>query len=96
VSDYNPITEEQAQAMSTEEFEHVREVRPWDLILPGTPRAKKDIAFGRYEMCKECDRFNPHFKTCMECGCFMKAKTHLAEAHCPLGKWGPVGEWGQA
>lgn len=41
----------------------------------------------RLEICKECPRlFAPTF-TCKECGCFMKVKTQLKNAKCPLGKW---------
>lgn len=41
----------------------------------------------RLAICSECDRlFKPTF-TCKECGCFMKVKTGLKIAKCPLGKW---------
>ena len=50
----------------------------------------KEIRLARIDQCAACDRlFRPTF-TCKECGCFMKVKTRLAGASCPLGKWGSV------
>ena len=44
-----------------------------------------DIPEKRYAICKSCEKFKAF--TCTECGCFMKAKTKLEKATCPLGKW---------
>lgn len=41
----------------------------------------------RYSKCLDCDSFIKSSKRCAECGCFMQAKTWVAGAVCPLGKW---------
>lgn len=64
------------------------EVRPWDLFT--AYRADSDSIEHRMKICRECDRFIKVTAQCKECGCFMKGKTLLAEAECPLSKWGPV------
>lgn len=46
----------------------------------------------RFNLCKTCPRFIPQTATCKECGCFMKVKTKLSLAWCPLGKWHAVTE----
>ena len=46
-----------------------------------------DVARERYAICKSCDEFNVIIKTCKQCGCFMPAKSNLAYAVCPIGKW---------
>jgi hypothetical protein len=48
----------------------------------------KDYAQIRLEICSECPRLFKRTYTCKECGCFMKIKTNLKNAECPLGKWG--------
>ena len=47
---------------------------------------KKQGAY-RYSICKSCERFNKERTTCMECGCYMKNKTLVPGAKCPLKKW---------
>ena len=44
----------------------------------------------RYDICKACPELIPVTNTCKKCGCFMAAKTHLAYAECPIGKWLPI------
>lgn len=41
----------------------------------------------RLAICKQCPRFFKPTMTCKECNCFMKIKTHLVNAKCPLDKW---------
>lgn len=41
----------------------------------------------RLEICRECPRFFKPTASCKECGCFMRVKTLLADATCPLEKW---------
>lgn len=62
-------------------------VKPWDLINPNTEWASEEEANKRYEICKGCPELMKMTKTCKKCGCFMKAKTKLQLAVCPLGKW---------
>jgi hypothetical protein len=45
-----------------------------------------DIAKKRYEICKSCEFFTDT-KRCSKCHCFMKMKTMIAAASCPVGKW---------
>jgi hypothetical protein len=62
--------------------------KPTDLFNSSIGRVSKAAAYGRYDVCKECDKLNSITKTCSECGCFMKLKVILPNAFCPLGKWG--------
>ena len=41
----------------------------------------------RWETCQACEHFYKPTGTCKECGCFMKLKTKLRAASCPVGKW---------
>jgi hypothetical protein len=61
-------------------------VKPWDLIN-GTPRATKEEAERRFDICKACPELVELTSTCKQCGCFMYMKTKLQPATCPLGKW---------
>lgn len=63
------------------------DVKPWDLINPKQPRSNDEIVKSRLEICKACDYFRPKTETCRKCGCFMKLKTTLENAKCPVGKW---------
>jgi hypothetical protein len=47
----------------------------------------KEEAARRYDICKQCDRLYKPTMTCKECGCFMKIKTKIKFASCPLRKW---------
>ena len=48
--------------------------------------ADNSLSESRYAICSECDRLKPT-KFCGCCGCYMPAKTKIASASCPLGKW---------
>lgn len=63
------------------------DVKPIDLLNPKASRATKEVAYNRYDICKDCDRLHSVTKTCSECGCFMRLKVTLSDAYCPLGKW---------
>lgn len=67
------------------------DTRPWDLINPAVERAPEDIAELRFSICKGCEFLIKATGTCKKCGCFMQAKTKIAKAECPVGKWHPVG-----
>ena len=62
------------------------DVKPWDLLKPGN-RSPEELAAYRLEICKTCPFFRPRTQTCRKCGCFMKLKTTLERAKCPVGKW---------
>ena len=64
-----------------------QEVKPWDLLNPNKPRSSEELGQYRLEICQSCDLFRPKSQTCKKCGCFMKLKTTLENAKCPIGKW---------
>jgi hypothetical protein len=63
------------------------DVKPWDLLNPNAPRSPEELAQYRLEICNGCIYFRKKTQTCRKCGCFMKLKTTLAKAKCPVGKW---------
>lgn len=55
----------------------------------------------RFEICKDCDRYQTNNMKCGVCDCFMDIKTTLLtninptklrteKTHCPLGRWGDI------
>jgi hypothetical protein len=72
---------------SSNESDDQRDVKPWDLLNPNSPRSPEELAAYRLEICKGCPWFRKNSQTCRKCGCFMKLKTTLAHAKCPEGKW---------
>lgn len=71
--------------MSTADDDKKRDVSPLDFFKPSTEYASKQQAIERLNICNECPSLK--LKMCEHCGCFMPAKTKLAAASCPLGKW---------
>lgn len=41
----------------------------------------------RLNICFDCPSYNPAFKQCKECGCFLILKAAFQSTKCPLGKW---------
>jgi hypothetical protein len=62
------------------------DVKPWDLLKSGN-RTPEEISVYRLEICKGCEFYRKLSNTCKKCGCFMKLKTTLEHAKCPIGKW---------
>ena len=62
------------------------DVKPWDLINR-SPRSSEELAQYRLEICKGCEFYRSKTNQCKKCGCFMKLKTQLENAKCPIGKW---------
>lgn len=62
-------------------------VKPWDMLNPNEPRSEQDIIDARLEICKVCEFYRARTNQCRKCGCFMKLKTKLEHAKCPIGKW---------
>ena len=62
-------------------------VRPWDLLNPNQPRTPKQLQQERLAICGECELFNAFSKTCKICKCYMRMKTKLENAFCPIHKW---------
>lgn len=68
--------------------ENLGETRPWDIVNPETVWAEEEIVKERYSICESCPELIVLTKQCKKCGCFMKTKTKLKNATCPLLKWG--------
>ena len=64
-----------------------RAVKPWDLLDPRVPRVSEEEHLRRYDLCLGCPELIQLTKQCKKCGCFLKAKTGLEAATCPIGKW---------
>lgn len=52
--------------------------------------APSEVSDERINICNNCDNYNQPVGICKKCGCFMPAKSKLARAKCPLGKWQPI------
>jgi hypothetical protein len=63
------------------------DAKPWDLLNPKAERVSDEEAKERYQACFRCPELNKFTTQCRKCGCFMKLKTTLTKARCPLGKW---------
>lgn len=49
-------------------------------------KADSDIVESRIKECSNCPFLTKKFR-CTQCGCFMKVKTLIGPAKCPIGKW---------
>lgn len=58
-----------------------------DLFDLKQPRSSKDVVEERLAICNECPALNKRLMKCTKCGCFMKLKSTLQQATCPIGKW---------
>ena len=58
--------------------------------LKSAIRVVKETRNERLSICQSCEHLFKPTNTCKKCGCFMDAKTWLAPASCPIGKWGSV------
>ena len=67
-------------------LEHLKE-RVKNLQRAVTPLSAEESKV-RVDICHSCEHFISLTSQCKECGCFMKAKTRLPNAECPVGKWG--------
>ena len=63
------------------------DVRFGDLFDPRQPRSDKELIEQRLVICNSCPWFNKRLVKCRKCGCYMKLKTTLKLAQCPIGKW---------
>ena len=63
------------------------EVEFLDLFDPRQPRSDKDAIEERLAICNQCPWLDKRLMKCRKCGCFMKLKTTLKKASCPLDKW---------
>ena len=65
-----------------------KKVRPWDMFNKKMGRVDSEIYKSRVEICQGCPELMKTTFQCKKCGCFMKQKAKLADASCPLEKWG--------
>jgi hypothetical protein len=59
----------------------------FDLFDPNQPRSDKELIESRLAICNTCEWFDKRMVKCRKCGCFMKLKSTLKQAECPIGKW---------
>lgn len=58
-----------------------------DLFDVRQPRTPEEEVKRRLDICNECPWLNKRLVKCRQCGCFMKLKSTLQQASCPIGKW---------
>ena len=63
------------------------DVRFIDLFDPNQPRSDKDLIQYRLEICNSCEWLDKRLTKSRKCGCFMKLKSTLKQASCPIEKW---------
>jgi hypothetical protein len=63
------------------------DVKPWDLLNPNKEKSPEELMEARLEICKMCEFYKAKTNRCGKCNCFMKLKTTLKDAKCPVGKW---------
>lgn len=63
------------------------EIGTW--ISKRNPLLTREQQQARWAICQSCNRLTNH-SFCEECHCYMRAKTWLATASCPIRKWLPV------
>ncbi len=68
--------------------EEPKPVRPWDLFNKNMNRAPSNIQQERLSICQTCPFYRKKIGQCKKCGCIMPQKVKLADAACPVGKWG--------
>ena len=67
--------------------QNVSDVKFTDLFRPSQERSDKDLVDQRLAICNECPLLDKKLMRCRRCGCFMKLKSTLVQAKCPLDKW---------
>ncbi|NDB61080.1 hypothetical protein EB001_21955 [bacterium] len=70
-----------------EEYKKKNGVTPLDALSPLSKKTSNEIANQRFQLCLKCPELIPKVNQCKQCGCFMRFKTKLEAAKCPLGKW---------
>lgn len=73
--------------MEMSERDDSNDVKFTDLFDPSQPRSDRALIESRLEICNSCEWFHKRLAKCRKCGCFMKLKSTLKQASCPIGKW---------
>lgn len=58
-----------------------------DLFDVKQPRSSKETIEERLAICNTCPALNKRIMKCKKCGCYMRLKSTLQLAKCPIGKW---------
>ena len=58
------------------------------IFNPNKDRVSDAAQERRMEICRACPFFIKITTQCSKCACIMTQKTKLADASCPIGKWG--------
>lgn len=79
ITKYRVDSEEEGQAHVQEAYDGISEEN----------KAEISLTDSRKEICNVCESKRQYFSLdlCSECGCFIKLKTALKRATCPLDKW---------
>jgi hypothetical protein len=64
-----------------------KKAKPTDFLKSSTEYVDPSVQKERFAICAECPKLTKLTSQCKLCGCFMKIKTKLAHAECPIGKW---------
>jgi hypothetical protein len=67
--------------------ENKKDVVFFDLFDPRQPRSDQELTEYRLNICNSCEWLDKRLTKCRKCGCFMKLKSTLKQAHCPMDKW---------
>ena len=70
-----------------EKYKEKNGATPLDMLNPNTKRISSEDAAKRFNICKSCPELIKLTSQCKKCGCFMKIKTTMAHATCPINKW---------
>ena len=82
----------QAKYSAQEEIDNLTKSQKFDLRgmsdrIKNVILYDQDIIDRRWAECEKCEFLIKPTNNCKKCGCFMKAKTRVATARCPIGKW---------
>jgi hypothetical protein len=69
------------------ESNNKKDVTFLSLFDPKQPRSDSELIEDRLAICNSCEWLDKRLVKCRKCGCFMKLKSTLKQASCPLGKW---------
>lgn len=75
------------QPQDAPESNNEKDVTFLSLFDPREPRTPSELKEDRLAICRSCEFFNHRLEQCTKCGCFMRLKTTLNRAHCPIQKW---------
>lgn len=62
----------------------------WGFFSGKNILASETVVEERLQQCESCLFFDPEFRQCNKCSCFVDVKSQLATETCPEGRWKPV------